>query len=84
MRSQRLKQVGLKTQDEVTFLEMREQKRKQAMEEKKREALQEEKERLKAAYSFTHVPYYVMLDEHGGVLCSGHDLYDDVLYDVMG
>ena len=44
---------------------------------------QEEKEHLKVAYNFTHVPYYVMLDEHGGILCSGHDLYDDVLYDVM-
>lgn len=49
LRSHRLKQVSLKTQEEVDFLEEREEKRKQALEQKKLDALQEEQERLTIA-----------------------------------
>ncbi|CAJ1958186.1 unnamed protein product [Cylindrotheca closterium] len=49
LRSQRLKQLTLKTQEEILFLESREEKRQQALEQAKWDALHEEQERLTIA-----------------------------------
>mmetsp|Transcript_5471 Transcript_5471/g.12883 ORF Transcript_5471/g.12883 Transcript_5471/m.12883 type:complete len:358 (-) Transcript_5471:75-1148(-) len=49
LRSHRLKQVTLKTQEEVLFIEEREKKRQQALVQAKWDALQEKRERLTIA-----------------------------------
>ncbi|KAL3926878.1 MAG: hypothetical protein SGBAC_013301 [Bacillariaceae sp.] len=49
LRSHRLKQIALKTQDEMLFEEERGNKRQQALEQAKRDALREETERLTLA-----------------------------------